>query len=186
MNKSEQINELAPALTKAISQIKGAIEDSTNPHFKNKYASLQSVIDSAREPLANNGMTVLQFLTDNSCDSMDFVTLETIILHSSGQWISSTFSVPVSKKDAQGFGSAVTYARRYAYMSALGMASIDDDGQAAASAAPTKQEKLPASVIKAINAFKSVDEMYSWASTQPFNKHPQFRQLVQARKEELV
>ena len=186
MNKSETIDKLALALSKAQSQIRGAVEDSTNPHFKNKYASLQSVIDSAREPLVSNGLSVLQMLTDNSCDSLDFVTIETIILHSSGQFISSTFSVPVSKKDAQGFGSAITYARRYSYMSALGMASIDDDGQSAASAAPTKQEKLPASVVKAISGFKTVDEMYNWAASQPYNKHPQFRQLVQARKEELA
>jgi hypothetical protein len=185
MNKSDQINEIALALSKAQSQIKGVMEDSVNPHFKNKYASLQSVIDACRDQLATNGLAVTHLLTDLSCYTMDFVTIETVLMHSSGQWISSTFSVPVSKKDAQGFGSAITYARRYSLMAALNLAPTDDDGQAAAAAAP-KSEKLPASVIKAISAFKSVDDMYAWASSQPFNKHPQFRQLVQARKEELA
>lgn len=186
MNRSEQINELAVALSKAQAMMRGVAEDSVNPHFNNKYASLQSVIDTIREPLATNGLAVLQMLTDNSCDTMDFVTLETTLLHISGQHISSTFSVPVSKKDAQGFGSAITYARRYALMSMLNLAPVDDDGQAAAAAPPSKSEKLPMTVLKAINAFKDKDELFKWAATQEYKQHPQFRQAVQARKEALA
>ena len=186
MNKSDQINELALALSKAQSLIRGVMEDSMNPHFKNKYASLQSVIDAIREPLAQHQLAVTQLLTDISCETMDFVTIETVIMHGSGQWLSSTFSVPVSKKDAQGFGSAVTYARRYSLMAAMNIAPIDDDGQAAAAAAPAKSEKLPASVVKAISQFKDKDELFAWAGQQPFKTHPHFRQLVQARKEELA
>jgi hypothetical protein len=186
MNKSDQINEIALALSKAQSQIKGVMEDSVNPHFKNKYASLQSVIDACRDQLATNGLAVTHLLTDLSCYTMDFVTIETVLMHSSGQWISSTFSVPVSKKDAQGFGSAITYARRYSLMAAMNLAPIDDDGQAAAAAAPAKSEKLPASVVKAISQFKDKDELFAWAGQQPYKSHPHFRQLVQARKEELA
>lgn len=191
MNKSEQINELASALSKAQGMIKGAIEDSTNPHFKSKYASLQSYVDAAREPLAKNGLSITQLLTDNACESINMLTIETVLMHSSGQWISSVFSVPVSKNDAQGFGSACTYARRYSYAAIIGIAPMDDDGQAAVTTAPTsvkseKQKALPINVVKTIESAQSVDELLGKASEmKDYHKHPQFRQLVQTRKEEL-
>ena len=190
MNKSETINELASALSKAQAQIKGAVEDSTNPHFRSKYASLQSYIDSAREPLAKNGLAVMQLLTDINCESMNIVSIETIMMHSSGQWISSTFSVPVSKADAQGFGSAVTYARRYSYAAAIGIAPIDDDGNEAVQAAPAKVAKktndLPQSVIKGIEDSKTKDDLMNFAAQQTtYHKNTEFRTLVAKRKEEL-
>ena len=187
MNKSEQINELASALSKAQASIKGAVEDSTNPHFRSKYASLQAHIDASREALSKNGLSVMQLLTDGlSCENMDLVTIETVVLHSSGQWISSTFSVPVSKKDAQGFGSAITYARRYSYAAALGIAPIDDDGVAASKAAPEVAKGLPESVSKSISACKTIDELMSYASSQKkYHKDNDFRKQVSQRKEEL-
>lgn len=186
MNKSESINELAMALSKAQAAIRGAVEDSTNPHFRSKYASLQSYIDSAREPLSKNGLAVTQLLNDLNCEEMKMVTIETVLMHSSGQWISSIFSVPVSKSDAQGFGSAITYARRYAFAALVGIAPIDDDGHAATEAAP-KADSLPATVIQGIQKANSVDELMDFAGQQKkYHKHPQFRQMVQARKEELV
>lgn len=188
MNKSETINELATALSKAQSAIKGAVEDSTNPHFRSKYASLQSYIDSAREPLTKNGLAVTQLLTDINCESMNLVTIETVLMHSSGQWISSTFSVPVSKADAQGFGSAVTYARRYSFAAIVGIAPVDDDGQAATQqpVPVAKSTKLPAKVSVAINAAQTIEEVNAVAKTMPeYHSHPDFRNLVQKRREAL-
>jgi len=187
MNKSEQINEIAMALSKAQASIKGAIEDSTNPHFRSKYASLQSYIDAAREPLTKNGLAITQLLTDIHCENMNLVTIETVLMHSSGQWISSTFSVPVSKADAQGFGSAVTYARRYSFAAIVGIAPVDDDGQAAQSAAPVaKTVKLPAKVSVAIKGANTVEEVNTVAKGMPeFHEHPEFRNLVQKRREEI-
>jgi len=186
MNKSEQINELASALSKAQAAIKGAVEDSTNPHLSYKYASLQANIDASRDALAKNGLSVMQLLTDMACENMDLITLETVILHSSGQWVSSTFSVPVSKKDAQGFGSAITYARRYSYAAALGIAPIDDDGEAAAKAAPESSKGLPESISKAIAACTSTDELMAYASSQKkYHKDNDFRKEVSKKKEEL-
>jgi hypothetical protein len=194
MNSSETINELAMALSKAQGMIKGAVEDSTNPHFKSKYASLQSYIDAARDPLAKNGLAVTQLLTDNQCESINLITIETVLMHSSGQWIASTFSIPVSKSDAQGFGSACTYARRYSYAAIVGIAPTDDDGQAAVQqssapatpAASPKQKALPANVIRTIESANTVDELMAKASEMTdYHKHPQFRQLVAARKEAL-
>lgn len=191
MNKSESINELASALSRAQLEIKGAIEDSTNPHFKSKYASLQAYIDAARDPLGKYGLSVTQLLSDNNCEQMNTLTLETVLMHSSGQWVSSTFSVPVTKQDAQGFGSACTYARRYAYAAIVGIAPIDDDANAAVIAAPEKTKvstgKLPASVIKTIQSATNVDELIAYAKSQTqYHDHGQFRQLIQIRKNELT
>jgi hypothetical protein len=191
MNKSETINELAAALSKAQAAIKGAVEDSTNPHFRSKYASLQSYLDAAREPLSKNQLAITQLLSDLNCEEMKMVTIETVLMHSSGQWLSSTFSVPVSKSDAQGFGSAITYARRYAYAAIVGIAPIDDDGNAATEAAPNKgadkAKALPVSVVRGIENAPTIEALMQFASEQTdYHKHPQFRQMVQARKEALA
>lgn len=131
--KSESIKELAIAINKAQSQIKGAVKDSDNPFFKSKYADLSSVVEAIREPLASNGLSYIQI----SHDSQNAACIETLILHTSGEWLScGPVSVPVSKSDAQGYGSAMTYARRYSLSAAFGVAPEDDDGNAAAKAKP--------------------------------------------------
>lgn len=190
MNKSESINELATALCKAQAAIKGAVEDSTNPHFKSKYASLQSYLDAAREPLFKNGLAVTQLLSDLNCEAMKMVTIETILMHSSGQWVSSIFSVPVSKQDAQGFGSAITYARRYAFAAVVGIAPIDDDGNAATDAAPAKADKaknLPVSIVRGIENAKTIEDLMAFAGEQKeYHKNQSFRQMVASRKEALA
>ena len=141
MKKSEQINELALALSKAQLSIKGALEDSSNPHFRSNYASLKSYIDSAKEALSKNGLAITQLIQDSDYEGMNSISVETFLMHSSGQWISSIFSMPVSKLDAQGVGSAITYARRYSFAATIGIAPMeDDDGNQAVNAAP-KQEK---------------------------------------------
>lgn len=133
MNKSDSIAALAAALSKAQAQIEGAIKDSTNPHFRSKYADLSSVVDAIRKPLADNGLAYVQ--TIHQADSA--ASVATLILHSSGEWIDcGAIAVPVSKGDAQGYGSALTYARRYSLSAAFGVAPEDDDGNAAAKAAP--------------------------------------------------
>lgn len=133
MEKSESLKELALALSKAQGQIKGALKDVTNPFYKSKYADLASVVEAIRAPLTDNGLSYVQIARDmEQCAS-----IETVILHSSGEWLScGAVSVPVSKADAQGFGSALTYARRYSLSAAFGVAPEDDDGNAAAKAAP--------------------------------------------------
>ncbi len=133
MDKSESLKELAGALAKAQGQIKGAIKDSSNPFFKSKYADLSSVVEAIRVPLSANGLSYVQVVHDAEGGAK----IETLILHSSGEWLScGAVSVPVAKADAQGFGSAMTYARRYSLSAAFGVAPEDDDGNAAAKAAP--------------------------------------------------
>jgi len=154
MNKSEQINELATALAKAQGQIEGASKDKTNPHFRSKYADLSSVVEAIQKPLSAHGLSFIQV----SHDSDDCAKVETLILHASGQWISAgAVSVPVSKRDAQGYGSALTYARRYSLSAAFGVAPEDDDGNAAAKAAPAAQQPQQTSITPTSGAWEAMD-----------------------------
>lgn len=127
MNKSESIKELAAALSKAQSEIKGAIKDAENPFFKNVYADLASVWDAIRVPMAANNLAVSQTtsVTENG------TVLVTTLLHSSGEWIEGTYPLYAKDNSPQSLGSAVTYARRYALQAIMGVAPIEDDGEAA-------------------------------------------------------
>ena len=139
MTHSEQINELAAALAKAQGQIEGAKKDSINPHFKNRYADLASVWDACREALTTNGLSVVQ--SAENCESAGY-GVTTMLLHTSGQWMRGTLYLKPIKDDAQGAGSALTYARRYALSSMIGIAPEDDD----ANAASEKPSSKPVSV----------------------------------------
>jgi hypothetical protein len=140
MNKSESIKELAAALAKAQADIKAVGKDRTNPHFKNKYATLDAIMDAVRPVLAKCGLSVIQ----SASEAVQGFTVTTTLLHSSGEWIESVVPVPVSKQDAQGVGSAITYGRRYGVSALLALATDeDDDGQAAAKAKPEAQKPAP-------------------------------------------
>ena len=150
MEKSENINELATALAKAQGVMQNAKKDSENPFFKSKYADLATVIDAAKEPLYKNGLSVVQ-LTSSDGES---VKVNTLLLHSSGQWIGETLSLKPVKGDPQGLGSAITYGRRYAYSAIIGMASEeDDDGNAASQ--PVERRKPMTVFDKAVLAIDS-------------------------------
>jgi hypothetical protein len=134
MKTSNGIAALAAALSKAQAAMRGAAKDSQNPHFKSKYADLASVWEACREALTANGLSVIQTTEPSGRDE---VIVETALLHDSGEWISSRLAMPVQKADAQGFGSALTYARRYSLAAMVGVAPEDDDGNAATKAAPS-------------------------------------------------
>ena len=125
MKKSESIKELATALNKFQAECSGAKKDADNPFFGSKYANLEAVINCAKSALDNNGLAVSQFpIMDQG-----YCGVETILMHSSGEWISNTLLLACKKQDPQAMGSAITYARRYAYQSVLGIPSEDDDGE---------------------------------------------------------
>lgn len=135
MNKSESIKELASALAKAQGEFAGAAKDTANPFFKSKYADLESCVSAIKPSLAKHGLSFVQV----AHEAESAASIETMIMHSSGEWLSAgTVSVPVSKADAQGYGSAMTYARRYSLSAAFGIAPEDDDGNAAAKAKPVQ------------------------------------------------
>jgi hypothetical protein len=173
MNKSESIKELASALSKAQAMIEGAIKDKTNPAFRSKYADLGACWDACRDPLTKHGLSVMQLpmIGEGS------VRLETILMHSSGEFISSEMQIPVSKHDAQGYGSALTYARRYALCAFVGIAPEDDDGNGASAKAPAKQanpENERAALVKKLNAAArrgSVSLRDAWESLTPAQRH---------------
>lgn len=128
MNKSESVKELATALCKVQAEMPNPTFDTQNPFFKSRYASLANVRNTAIPVLSKHGMSVSQFLRGKEAG----VECETMLLHSSGEWMSDSFYVPVTKHDAQGYGSAGTYARRYSLMAILGIVGDeDDDAQAA-------------------------------------------------------
>jgi hypothetical protein len=121
------------AFVKAQSQFGAALKTSTNPHFRSRYADLYACIEAVIDALNANGIALMQQTFE--CESG--VMVETIFIHESGETLSSgKFHVPATKHDAQGYGSALTYARRYSLMCATGLAPTDDDGNAAAKTAP--------------------------------------------------
>ena len=124
---SDTINELATALAKAQGDITGASKDKTNPHFKSAYADLASVWDACRMALSKNGIAVIQCPSASGAT----VTVTTILTHASGQRIESSLEMTATQNTPQGIGSAITYARRYALASMVGVAPEDDDGNAA-------------------------------------------------------
>lgn len=133
MQRSESIANLAAALSKAQGQIEGARKTSANPYFKSKYADLSEVWDACRDALGANGLAVTQFPVSGD----QGIGVDTMLMHSSGEWLSQEFFLPVSlakdgTSNAQGGGSALTYARRYALAAVVGVCPEDDDGNAAA------------------------------------------------------
>jgi hypothetical protein len=138
MNQSESIANLAKALSIVQGKLTYAAKDSANPFFKSKYADLESVWDSCRSLLSDNGLSVIQFPGEYIDGTM---SLTTILTHASGEFISQQMSVPVTKPDAQGAGSALTYMRRYALAAVVGVVQADDDGNAASSPKPIVKAK---------------------------------------------
>lgn len=130
MKTSENINEISKAMSLAQGEMKPASKSTVNPFFKSTYASLSQVMDSIREPFAKNNLCIFQDVqsTDHG------ISVSTRVCHASGQWIEfGPMEVPLTKKDAQGVGSATSYGKRYSLSAAVGVVSDveDDDGEGA-------------------------------------------------------
>jgi ERF superfamily len=123
MKTSENLNELATALSKAQAEFKIAGKDKANPFFKSQYADLESIVEACRPALSKNGLSFVQItkITENGTN------LVTRLFHASGQWLEGEYPILTIKDDPQGFGSGLTYARRYALAATLGVVSGDDD-----------------------------------------------------------
>lgn len=139
------MKSLYAAMAKAFAEIEGAAKDRVNPAFKSKYADLASVVEAIKPAFAHHGLFFAQVTHEVSGG----VCVETLIGHESGEEKSfGKLFVPATKQDAQGYGSALTYARRYSLMAACGVAPEDDDGNAAAASAP-RQPAKPAIISEA-------------------------------------
>jgi hypothetical protein len=125
---SDQLAQLGAALALAQNEIEAASKDSLNPHFKSRYADLASVWEACRKALCKNGLAVLQPI---SGDGSQRVTVTTILLHKSGEWIAGDLTLAAAQATPQAIGSAITYGRRYGLAAMVGVAPDDDDGEAA-------------------------------------------------------
>lgn len=141
MKTSDSISKIAPALLKAQKAITFAVKDSKNPQFKSMYADLSSVIEACKPALNDAGIVFVQMA--EPCDA-GMLALSTRLIHESGEWIEATATCATSKSDAQGFGSATTYLRRYSLAAAVGLYQDDDDGNAASAHRPAEDPRRTA------------------------------------------
>lgn len=124
MEHSESIKNLAKALAKFQGEVRDPAKNEKNPFFKSKYVPLDALIEAVRPTLSANGLSIIQMPSGDG----KTISLKTIILHESGEWIESDlFSLVIAKADAQGAGSGVTYARRYQLGAVLNIGWTDDD-----------------------------------------------------------
>lgn len=133
------MQKIASAFIKAKKEFSPALKDKTNPAFRSKYADLGACLEAVNDALLENGIALVQRTFEDATG----VTVETVFVHESGEVMESgKLHVPASKQDPQGYGSALTYARRYSLMTACGIAPEDDDGNSATDA-KRKQDAAP-------------------------------------------
>ncbi len=131
MEKSDSIKELASALCKFQAEVEKIKKGATNPFFKSKYATLADILDVIRQPLASNGLSFVQF-------PKGVHGLETMLMHTSGEYLSESYEMRPTKDDPQGAGSVITYQRRYALGAVLGL-NIDEDDDGNKASLPVKE-----------------------------------------------
>lgn len=180
MNRSDQLDSLGAALSKAQAAIKVAAKDANNPFFKSQYADLPAVWAACQKALTDNGLSFTQVPDFDDANAW----LETMILHSSGQWISGRYPVRPVKNDPQGMGSAMTYARRYALAAMVGVVAgdEDDDGNAASGhTKPTQREAIHGpSTLKApvaADAYAPVEDKAANAKAWALREIPRIKTL---------
>ena len=187
METSETIGKLAEALSKAQAIMTGAKKASNNPFFKSKYSDLSHVMEAISQPFADNG---LSFIQSPGFDG-ERITVTTRIMHSSGEWIEGTTVLPPTKNDAQGYGSAITYAKRYGLQAMAGVPSVDDDGNdavthstnKAASAPPKKRvdkQQVQAYVAGFVAAIESEDALAMKEMSDELRESPELDAVWQA------
>lgn len=144
MKFSADIKEISAAILRIHSEVEIALKDSTNPHFKSKYADIESIQYASKEALARNNIAIIQEPCTIMCPIKGAIPgLGTLLLHSSGQWIYQEAPLPMSKTTPQEAGSSITYFRRYAQAGSLNILQSDDDGETAEKAEnPNRQQPV--------------------------------------------
>ncbi len=155
LSMSPTIGAIAAAIAKAQMEMGPAIKDAQNPHFRSSYATLASCLEACK-PLHKHGVAVLQ---PPQPAGLDGVCVVTLLAHSSGEWIRGDLWMPAAKRDAQGFGSALSYARRYCLSSTVGLGTDDDDGNEAVKRTPGPAK--PAAVPPPAKAQAKDGELFS-------------------------
>lgn len=163
MKTSETLTKIAPALLAAQKAVGNAKKQATNPHFKSKYANLEAVIEAVKDALNDNGIAIIQTVGEVGAGT---ICVGTRLMHESGEYIEDMASAPLSKQDAQGVGSAVTYLRRYSLAAICSITQEDDDGESAKEVGISKaqvvviqtgMEKNADMIKKALDYFKASD-----------------------------
>ena len=189
MQKSPSIANLAKALVTFQGKVGKVKKDSKNPFFKSKYASLSNILDIIQSPLSESGLAISQMPDGEEA-------LTTILIHAeSGEYLEATYSLHAAKKDPQGIGSAITYARRYALGAVLGLnIDEDDDGNAASGKGQQQGQQSNNGVtdmdlqlwkdqLANQNTVDEVTRLYN--SNKPTTELSQIKALFTARKQEL-
>lgn len=177
------MKNIASAFVKAQQGFAPALKTNTNPHFKSRYVGLDGCIEAVIDALNSNGIALLQPTHEDATG----VTVETLFVHESGEVLSGgKLHVPAAKQDPQGYGSALTYARRYSLMSACGIAPEDDDGNAASN----KRGPDVASILRSISGSATLEILKSnyEAAMQMLDEshHPAIKKATNARKADLT
>ena len=146
MKKSETLTEFSKAFAKTQQEMKKPLKDANNPFFKSKYVPLENVVEAITESASKNGLSFTQF---PSSDEDGNVTVGTLVMHSSGEWIEyDPIKMKPVKNDPQSIGSAITYAKRYALSAIFGITSDqDDDGNEATQTKKQQPKKVNDPVI---------------------------------------
>nr|WP_237438380.1 ERF family protein [Alteraurantiacibacter buctensis] len=176
-------------MARAFGEIEAATKDANNPHFRSKYADLTSVIAAVKPALVKNGL----FFTQHPEPVQGGVQIETMLHHAGGEHLSlGSLFVPANKNDAQAFGSALTYARRYALVTAFGVPVEDDDGNAAtknppaaSEAAPAKQPAHSALKVAVRNLVHELEGCGDWDTYVAFRETDDFKKVVAAVQQKL-
>lgn len=148
MEMSSSITKIAPAFLKAQAAMNAAAKTASNPHFKSKYADLSTIIAEVKPALNFHGISFLQ----SSHNDATGVTVSTVFLHDSGEWLRATIYLPVPQQTPQAYGSAITYGKRYQLQSMTGLPSEDDDGQAASAPRPNTATQVAVDAFDALPA----------------------------------
>lgn len=170
---SDTITKLMGAMLAVQGAVEGVAKDSKNPAFKSSYASLEAVVETIRPHCQKHGLVVMQAPggLSTEVEGRAVLTVETMIVHAeSGEWIKSAMQIPLTKIDAQGAGSAITYGERYSLMAMLNLPPVDDDGEAAKAA----HSSLPQSISQRATAAQR-------ASTASVSMAPNARDRAEAQ-----
>jgi hypothetical protein len=185
LKTSESIDELCKALAKCQGEMGKASKSGFNPHFKSKYANMESVWDACREPLSTNGLCIIQ--APNYSEGI--LTVTTRLSHTSGQWVESPLSIKPTGHTPQAVGSAITYAKRYSLMAIVGIADDDDDdGNQASFKGKSDPRVDPKTLIKLENMLegRDIQKVSTWIEQTFKVKFENLNQLKQGQAEKII
>lgn len=183
-----ETSKIAPAFIKAKRAFGPALKDKTNPAFKSRYADLGACLEAVDDALLDNGIALYQ----ETFEDASGVTVETVFLHESGETIrGGKLHVPAAKQDPQGYGSALSYARRYSLMAACGIAAEDDDGNAAskpaAKPAPVFDVEAAKNIIATAPSLDALKDIYTTAMKRATpSQQAELTDAKDARKQQLT